>query len=99
MRVRALVQCCHELQCSLQMRLGSGVAVAMGLFQLLAWELPYTAGVVLKKQTNKQTTERITSRVVGPAIKLEEIGGSLRNVPQVGGPFLGTVLRNEYRCL
>ena len=46
---------CCELWCRSQMRFGSCVAVAP--IQPLAWELPYAAGVALKKQKtkNKQT--------------------------------------------
>ena len=54
------IQYCHKLCHRLQMRLGSGVAVlwlqlaARALIRSLAWELPYAAGVALKRQ-NKQT--------------------------------------------
>ena len=48
---------CHELQHRSQMQLRSGVAVAVATVALiwtLAWELPYTTGVALKKKdTNK----------------------------------------------
>ena len=43
---------CCELWCRLQMRLRSGVAVA--LIQPLAWELPYTMGAALKRHTHKK---------------------------------------------
>ena len=57
---------CHELWCRLQMRLRSGVAVAVAVVEAggyssapirpLAWEPPYSAGVALekaKRQKNK----------------------------------------------
>ena len=59
---------CHELQCRLQMWLRSGVAVAVVSIKLLwlwhrlaaaarirplAWELPHTEGVALKRKKKK----------------------------------------------
>ena len=43
------IQRCHELWCRSQMRLGSGVAVAVAPIRPLAWEPPYAAAVVLKR--------------------------------------------------
>ena len=61
------IQSCHELWCRLQMQAGSCIAVAVAvgcrcrleatvLIRPLAWELPYTLGVALKRQ--KQTNEQ-----------------------------------------
>ena len=51
---RLRIQCCHKLQYSSQMRLGSGVAVAVASvaapIQPLAWELPYVAGAATKRK-------------------------------------------------
>ena len=51
------IQCCYELWCRLQTRLGSQVAVAVVwavvLIQPLAWKLPYAADVALKKKKDK----------------------------------------------
>jgi len=57
MQVRSLaslsglrIRCCRELQCRLQMLLGSCVAVAAtALIQPLVWDPPYTTGVTLKR--------------------------------------------------
>ena len=73
LRVRSLallsglrIRCCRELWCRLQTRLGSGMAVAVHTaaapIQLLAWELPYAAGVALK--TNKQKKKKEKKRNV-----------------------------------
>ena len=51
---------CHKLQCSLQMWLGSCIAVAVDRLaaavpiQPIAWELQYAAGEVLKRHKKKQ---------------------------------------------
>ena len=51
---------CCEMWCRSQMRLRSGVAVAMGSWQLqlrfhpLAWELPHAAGLALKRRKKKK---------------------------------------------
>ena len=48
---------CHELFCRSQMRLGSGVAVAVASttapIRPLAWEIPYAMGLALKSQKQK----------------------------------------------
>ena len=51
---------CHKLQYTSQMRLGSGVTMAVAyrlaaaaLIQLLGWEFPYAAGVALKRKKIK----------------------------------------------
>ena len=50
------IQRCHELWCRSQVRLGSGVAVAVVLLAVvaptrpLAWEPPYAVGVTLKRK-------------------------------------------------
>ena len=55
------IRCCRELWCSLQMWLGSGVAVtvayrpaATALIRPLAWEPPYATGAALKRQKTKK---------------------------------------------
>ena len=60
MRVRSLaslsglrIQHSCELGCSLQLQLGSGIAVA--LIQSPAWGLPYATGVALKTKKRKKT--------------------------------------------
>ena len=67
MQVRSLasinglrIQGCHELWCRSQMPLGSCVAVAVALIQLLAWELPYAIPVSLKNKT-KQDKKNLLS--------------------------------------
>ena len=51
------IQRCHELWCRLQMRLGSGIAVA--LIGPLAWEPPYAMGVALKKTKDKKQNKSL----------------------------------------
>ena len=57
-------QCCCELWCRLQTRLGSGIAVALGLpaaiaqIRPLAWEPAYAAGAALKKIKEKKKKTR-----------------------------------------
>ena len=67
MRVQSLaslsgwrILCCHELQCRSQIRLGSGVAVAVGEAGAiapiwpLAWKFPYAMGATQKKKKKKK---------------------------------------------
>ena len=66
MQVRSLalliglnIQCCHELQCRSQMRLGSLVAVAVvqaytAPIRPLTWEVPYGLGAAIKKKKKKK---------------------------------------------
>ena len=67
------IQCCHDLWGSLQMWLGSGVAVALGSLAAeapirhLAWEPPYAAGVTLKrtkKDKKKQQQQQQKKKVM-----------------------------------
>ena len=54
----------HELWCRLQMQLGSGIAVAgaqasgYSSIQPLAWIPPYAMGVALKRQKDKNKTNK-----------------------------------------
>ena len=43
------IWCCHELWCRL---------AAIALIQRLAWELPYAAGVALKRPKKKKEEEK-----------------------------------------
>ena len=57
------IRCCHELWCRSQMRLGSGVAVAVArpaavaLIGPLAWELACAAGAALKSEKEQAGRE------------------------------------------
>ena len=48
------IQRCHELWCSLQVWLGSGIAVAVAVAGTYTSELPYALGVALKRQKKKK---------------------------------------------
>ena len=59
---------CHELWCSLQMWLGSGVAVwlwyrpaVVAPILLLAWEPPYAMDAALKRQKDTHTQKKSIS--------------------------------------
>ena len=47
---------CRELWCGSQMRLRSGITVALALIGPLDWEAPYALGVALKKKQKKIMT-------------------------------------------
>ena len=49
------IQHCCELWCRSQMKLRSGVAVAVALMQPLAWELSYATGMALKTKKNRSS--------------------------------------------
>ena len=51
---------------------------AVALIQFLAWELPYAAGMALKKQTNKQTKNLGSSTVL--ILKLTMINNILKKL-------------------
>ena len=61
------ILCCHELWCRSQTRLGSCIAVALGvghrpaataLIRPLVWELPYAMGGALKRPKKKERKKR-----------------------------------------
>ena len=52
---------CHELWCRLQTQLRSHVALAVAPTGLLAWELPYAMGAVIK--ANKQKNHSLDCHI------------------------------------
>ena len=95
MRVRPLVllsvlriQHCCELWCRPQMRLGSGIAVAVvptiAPIQPLPWELPYAAGVALKSKEKNPCWKLLkfwTSHCGAMEMNLTRNHGVLGSVP------------------
>ena len=71
MRVQSLallsglrMQCCHELWYTLQAWFRFGIAVPVTLIWPLSWELPYAAGVTLKKKKKRKWIGKLQSRLI-----------------------------------